>query len=128
MGRVLTIVVVLAALTVPAALADQPTSQNQTTAAALCKAQRKSMAVKDFRSLWGTNKKRTNAFGNCVALTAQQQQENVQSAESSVEPSALTTRTHSQTSTARMRTGRTPSANVSRRPRRPRPRTSKRRL
>ena len=82
MGRLLTIVVALAALAAPAALADdQPTPQNKTTAAHLCKAQRKSMEIKDFRSLWGTNKKRTNAFGNCVALTAQQQQENVQSAE-----------------------------------------------
>jgi hypothetical protein len=39
------------------------------------------MGLKDFRSLWGTNKSGRNAFGNCVALTAQQNQDNVTSAE-----------------------------------------------
>ena len=82
MGRLLSIIIVLAALAVPAALAKhQPAARSDTNAAHLCKAQRTSMGAKDFRSLWGTNKKRGNAFGNCVALTAQQQQENVQSAE-----------------------------------------------
>jgi hypothetical protein len=82
MGRVVTIVLVLAALAVPAALADnQPATQSQTNAAQQCKAQLKNMGAKDFRSLWGTNKNGRNAFGQCVALTAQQNQKNVQSAE-----------------------------------------------
>jgi hypothetical protein len=81
MGRFVTLVLVLAAFAVPAALAkDHPSPQNTKNAAHLCKAQRTSMGLKDFRSLWGTKNGR-NAFGNCVALTAQQQQENVQSAE-----------------------------------------------
>jgi hypothetical protein len=76
------LVAVLSVLAVPAALADdQPTPQNQQNAAAQCRAQLKKMGPTDFRSLWGTNKNGKNAFGNCVALTAQQNQDNVQSAE-----------------------------------------------
>jgi hypothetical protein len=75
MGRILTITAVVAALAVPAALADKPPSkQTKQTAAQECKAQLKSMGTKDFRSLWGN-------LGHCVALTAQQNQENVESAE-----------------------------------------------
>lgn len=82
MGRLLTFIALGAALAAPAALAnDDPSPQNGTTAAAQCKAQRKSMGLKDFRLLWGTNKSGHNAFGNCVALTAQQNQDNVKSAE-----------------------------------------------
>jgi len=75
MGRILTLTVVVAALAAPAALADKPPGkQTKQTAAQECKAQLKSMGPKDFRALWGN-------LGQCVALTAQQNQENVKSAE-----------------------------------------------
>jgi hypothetical protein len=79
MGRLLTMLVAVAALAAPAALADQPAPHQN--AAKLCKAQLEKMGARDFRSLWGTNKQGRSAFGNCVALTAQQLQENVESAE-----------------------------------------------
>ena len=75
MGRILTIAAVVAALAAPAALADKPPSkQTKQNAAQQCAAQLKSMGAKDFRALWRN-------FGHCVALTAQQNQENVESAE-----------------------------------------------
>jgi hypothetical protein len=74
MGRILTMIALLAAFCVPAALADQPTRPNGQNAAQQCKAQLKSMGTKDFHALWGN-------LGHCVALTAQQDQENVKSAE-----------------------------------------------
>jgi len=78
----MTLLAVLAVFAVPAALADdQPTPQAQQNAAQQCKAQLKKMNTTDFRLLWGTNKNGKNAFGNCVALTTQQNQDNVQSAE-----------------------------------------------
>jgi hypothetical protein len=80
MGRLLTMLVVLAVLAVPAALAGNQAGPQKQNAAKQCKAQLEKMGANDFRSLWGT-KKGPNAFGNCVALTAQQAQENVQSAE-----------------------------------------------
>lgn len=72
MGRILTLTVVVAALVAPAALADNPPGKQN--AAQTCRAQLKSMGQKDFRALWGN-------LGHCVALTAQQNQENVNSAE-----------------------------------------------
>jgi hypothetical protein len=65
---------VLGVLAAPAALADKPAAKTDLNAAQQCRAQLKSMGAKDFRSLWGN-------FGHCVALTAQQNQENVTSAE-----------------------------------------------
>jgi soluble cytochrome b562 len=72
MGRILIIVALLAAFAVPAALADKPPSGQN--AAQQCRAQLQRMGTKDFRALWGN-------LGQCVSLTAQQNQENVQSAE-----------------------------------------------
>ena len=78
MGRILTVIAVLAALAVPAALADKPPSKQN--AAQQCKAQLKTLGAKNFAALWAP-KNGHNAFGQCVALTAQQNQENVESAE-----------------------------------------------
>src|SRR5262249_38268456 len=77
MGRLLTFLLVLAAFAVPAALAKQPapsTTSNQPTAAHPCKAQLKSMGAKDFNSVWRN-------CGHCAALSAEQNQANVTSAE-----------------------------------------------
>jgi hypothetical protein len=74
MGRLMTLVAVLGVLAAPAALAGKPAAKHDQNAAQMCKAQLKSMGAKDFRSLWGN-------LGHCVALTAQQNQENVTSAE-----------------------------------------------
>ena len=74
MGRIVILVAVLGVLASPAALADKPAAKTDQNAAQQCKAQLKSMGAKDFRSLWGN-------LGHCVALTAQQNQENVTSAE-----------------------------------------------
>ena len=74
MGRLMTLIAVVGVLAAPAALADKPAAKTDQNAAQQCKAQLKSMGAKDFRSLWGT-------MGHCVALTAQQNQENVTSAE-----------------------------------------------
>jgi hypothetical protein len=81
MGRLVTIVLALAALAVPAALANNQPAPKGQNAAQQCRAQLKSMGTKDFRSLWAPNKNGHGAFGNCVALTAQQNQDNVKSAE-----------------------------------------------
>jgi hypothetical protein len=74
MGRIVTVILALAALAAPAALADKPTRQNQQNAAQQCKAQLQKMGTKDFKALWKN-------LGQCVALTAQQDQDNVTSAE-----------------------------------------------
>ena len=74
MGRLVTLMAVLGVLAAPAALADKPAAKHDQNAAQECRAQLKSMGAKDFRSLWGN-------FGQCVALTAQQNQENVESGE-----------------------------------------------
>ena len=73
MGRLLILVAALGVLAAPAALADKPAAKHDQNAAQECRAQLKSMGEKDFRSLWGN-------LGQCVALTAQQNQENVESA------------------------------------------------
>ena len=74
MGRLLILVAALGVLAAPAALADKPAAKHDQNAAQECGAQLKSMGAKDFRSLWGN-------LGQCVALTVQQNQENVESAE-----------------------------------------------
>jgi uncharacterized membrane protein YqiK len=74
MGRLMTLMAVLGVLAAPAALADKPAANPDQNAAQQCRAQLKGIGAKDFRSLWGN-------FGQCVALTAQQNQENVESAE-----------------------------------------------
>jgi hypothetical protein len=74
MGRMVTLIVVLAALAAPSALADKPTRPNGQNAAQQCKAQLLKMGAKDFNALWKNR-------GQCVALTAQQNQDDVTSAE-----------------------------------------------
>lgn len=67
----------MALLAVPAVtLASDPSPANQATAQQRCRDQLKTMGVKDFRALYGTNANKKNAFGKCVSKLAQQEAAN----------------------------------------------------
>jgi hypothetical protein len=70
-----------AALALPAAaLADQPSQQNQQNAAQYCKALRDSSGQQNFRSMFGGGK---NAFGKCVSQNAKKDQRQQEAAHDS---------------------------------------------
>jgi hypothetical protein len=72
MSRKLYALAAAAALAVPAAaLADQPTDQNQKNAAKECKALRDASGKDNFRSMFGGGK---NAYGKCVSQHAKRDQ------------------------------------------------------
>jgi hypothetical protein len=56
--------------------ADSPSRSDQQAAMQRCRAQRDSMGAKAFRDLYGTNKKKSNALGKCVAKLTQQEASN----------------------------------------------------
>jgi hypothetical protein len=77
--RSLYILAAVAALAVPAAaLADQPSQQNQKNAAKYCKALREASGEQNFRSMFGGG---DNAYGKCVAQNAKKDQKQEQTAE-----------------------------------------------
>lgn len=74
MTRLASALAVALALAVPAtALADQPTSTDQSNAAKECKALRKAMGEVNFTKTYGTNKNGKNAFGKCVSKKAHEE-------------------------------------------------------
>jgi len=70
MKRALAVCVLIGAITVPSALAADPTPGDFKNAAKYCKAVRESKGVEGFQTAYGTNKNKKNAFGKCVSQTA----------------------------------------------------------
>ena len=70
----------IVALAVPAtALADDP-GQSEKSPAEMCTAERTAMGPDGFKSAYGTNDSKSNAFGKCVSRKAKETQENHASA------------------------------------------------
>jgi len=81
MKRITLMLAAAAALSLPAAaLADDPAPVPADLAAASCKQQLKSMGATSFAELYGTNAKKTNAMGKCVAKAARAATADVQNA------------------------------------------------
>jgi hypothetical protein len=70
MARVLVLCALVAAIAAPAALAADPVPSDYKNAAKYCKAVRESKGVEGFKTAYGTNKNKKNAFGKCVSSTA----------------------------------------------------------
>jgi hypothetical protein len=70
----------IVALAVPAAaLADDP-GQSEKSPAQMCAAERTAMTAQNFKTAYGTNKNKSNAFGKCVSKKTNETQENRASA------------------------------------------------
>ena len=70
MRRLLLVAALIAAVTVPSALAADPNPADFKNAARYCKAVREAKGVDAFAALYGTNKNKKNAFGKCVSKRA----------------------------------------------------------
>ena len=70
MRRLLLVAALIAAVTVPSALAADPNPADFKNAAKYCKAVREANGVDAFAALYGTNKNKKNAFGKCVSKRA----------------------------------------------------------
>ncbi|HET6683163.1 MAG TPA: hypothetical protein VFG75_05660 [Gaiella sp.] len=70
MKRLLLVVVLIAAVVAPSALAADPTPADFKNAAKYCKALRESKGVEAFAELYGTNPNKKNAYGKCVSKAA----------------------------------------------------------
>ena len=71
MKRLTAVLAVAVAVAVPAsALADQPSSTDQSNAAKECKALRTAMGKVNFANTYGTNENKKNAYGKCVSQKA----------------------------------------------------------
>jgi hypothetical protein len=70
MRRLLLVAALIAAVTVPSALAADPNPADFKNAAKYCKAVREAKGVDAFAALYGTNKNKKNAFGKCVSKRA----------------------------------------------------------
>jgi len=70
MRRLLLVAALIAAVTVPSALAADPNPADFKNAAKYCKAVRETKGVDAFAALYGTNKNKKNAFGKCVSKRA----------------------------------------------------------
>ena len=70
MKRMLVVCALVGMLLVPAAFAADPTPADFKNAAKYCKAVRESKGVEAFRTAYGTNANKKNAFGKCVSQTA----------------------------------------------------------
>ena len=69
MARMLVFCALVAALAAPAALAADPVPADFKNAAKYCQALRTAKGVDAFRTQWGTNPNKMNAFGKCVSAT-----------------------------------------------------------
>jgi hypothetical protein len=69
MKRMLLVCALVVAILVPAALAADPVPSDYKNAAKYCQALRASKGVESFRTQWGTNPNKMNAFGKCVSAT-----------------------------------------------------------
>ena len=76
--RKLTLFLVTALLAVPAAAVagSPPSPADKSAAVTQCSTQRNAMGAPAFKLLYGTNAKRSNAFGKCVSKLAQQNEQN----------------------------------------------------
>ena len=70
MKRALIVCVALAALTVPAVSSAAVSQTDFKNAAKFCKALRADMGADTFKQTFGTNKKKSNAYGKCVSKHA----------------------------------------------------------
>ena len=69
MKRMLMVCVLVGAILVPAALAADPVPADYKNAAKYCQALRAAKGVEAFRTQFGTNGNKMNAFGKCVSAT-----------------------------------------------------------
>ena len=81
MRRLLLVAALIAAVTVPSALAADPNPADFKNAAKYCKAVRESKGVEAFQALYGKNGNKKNAYGKCVAQTAKAKAEKREDAE-----------------------------------------------
>ena len=70
MRRLLLVAALIAAVTVPSALAADPNPADFKNAAKYCKDVREATGVDAVAALYGTNKNKKNAFGKCVSKRA----------------------------------------------------------
>src|SRR5205085_7612072 len=71
-----TILAAVAALAVPAMALAADSTPNPNSPAAQCRAERAAMGVTNFKSTYGTNANKSNAFGKCVSRHAKSQDAN----------------------------------------------------
>ena len=69
MTRMLVVCALVGAMLVPAALAAEPVPADFKNAAKYCQALRTAKGVEAFKTQWGTNPNKMNAFGKCVSAT-----------------------------------------------------------
>jgi hypothetical protein len=69
MRRAIVACLLVAAVAAPAALAADPAPADFKNAAKYCQALRAAKGVEAFRTQWGTNPNKMNAFGKCVSAT-----------------------------------------------------------
>ena len=81
MRRILVACAVLAVVGAPSALAADPTPADFKNAAKYCKALREAKGVETFKSDYGTNANKKNAYGKCVSKTAKNKAEAREDAE-----------------------------------------------
>lgn len=70
MRQIVAACALVAAMAVPAALAADPVPADFKNAAKYCKAVRASKGVEAFKTQYGKNKNKKNAYGKCVSATA----------------------------------------------------------
>ena len=70
MKRSMLVSAMVAALAAPAAFAADPTPADFKNAAKYCAALRTAKGVETFRTDWGKNGNKKNAYGKCVSATA----------------------------------------------------------
>jgi hypothetical protein len=81
MKRIVVVCLLVAATAAPAAMAADPTPADFKNAAKYCKAVRESKGVEAFKTLYGTNANKKNAYGKCVSKAASARAENREDAE-----------------------------------------------
>lgn len=69
MAKVLAFCALVVAIAAPTALAADPVPADFKNAAKYCQALRTAKGVEAFRTQWGTNPNKMNAFGKCVSAT-----------------------------------------------------------
>jgi hypothetical protein len=69
MRRAIVACLLVSAVAAPAALAADPAPADFKNAAKYCQALRAAKGVEAFRTQWGTNPNKMNAFGKCVSAT-----------------------------------------------------------
>jgi hypothetical protein len=69
MAKVLAFCALVVAIAAPTALAADPVPADFKNAAKYCQALRTAKGIEAFRTQWGTNPNKMNAFGKCVSAT-----------------------------------------------------------